>query len=91
VEVRQIEAPPGYATELTVGVRPTGEAELEGFAIAFGAAVGRCLALIYTTRAAGGGAEALVGHRLQMVVDGTIAGLASSTVDDRARRLRIER
>jgi hypothetical protein len=91
LETQRIDAPPGYDTQLWVGVEPIGSATLQGYVIAFGAAVGRCYAALFTTRASGPRAEAEIGRRLVLVADGVFSRVARSTIDDRARGLRESR
>jgi hypothetical protein len=85
LETRQLDAPDGYRTHLTVGVQQHAGDELEGFALAFGAAPGRCLALVYRTAASGRDAEQAVGNRLLVIADGALARMTARRVDDRAR------
>ena len=87
VDERVLGVPEGFDTAVRVVVRsaPAGEA-LEGYAVAFGANVRRCVALVYLTRETGTGAESRLGERLEMVVDGVFARVRSRSIDDRARQ-----
>jgi hypothetical protein len=87
VERRQLGAPRGYHTEVIIGARRRGS-EVEGYALAFGAAVGRCFAAAYTTHAEGQGTEQALGKRLALIVDRGLAELVVREVDDRARNQR---
>jgi hypothetical protein len=86
IEKRDIDAPAGYRTELSIGVRrrPPGS-ELEGFAVAVGHTVGECYAAIFTTRAGGKNAEATVGERLALATEGILPRVARRGVEDRVR------
>jgi hypothetical protein len=85
VEVRRLRAPSGYHGELIAGVRllAAGTA-LEGYALAFGAAVGRCYAATFTTRAQGERAEERVGATLAVIAGGLLERVEVSKVEDRA-------
>lgn len=86
METRQIDAPEGFHSELTVGVEPTGQpGHLRGFAMAFGATVGRCYALVYTTHAFGPRAEAAIGRRLALVADHIVPRARFRSIDQRVR------
>jgi len=79
---QRIDAPPGYVTELHVGVR-NAAGGVEGFAMAFGATVGRCFCALFTTRASGSEAEQVLGARLSLLADGTFPRIVERTIDDR--------
>jgi len=79
---RRIDAPRGYTTEVHVGVRSMG-GEVEGFAMAFGATVGRCFSALFTTRASGSEAERALGARLSLIVDAIFSRIVETTIDDR--------
>jgi hypothetical protein len=82
---RSLRAPTGYHGALVAGVRlPAGDGTLEGFALAFGATVGRCYAAVFETRASGAGAEQRIGRRLGVVVSGVLERIEARVVDDRA-------
>ncbi|MBK7578887.1 MAG: hypothetical protein IPI67_01660 [Myxococcales bacterium] len=86
VDRRELSAPLGYQTELTVGVRRQGGAgEIEGYALAVGHTIGQCYAAIYTTRAVGGNAEATVGERLALFGDAVLPRIERLGVEDRVR------
>ena len=84
VERRELGAPPGFRTELTVGVRPARAGQLEGYAVAFGATVGRCYGAIFSTMAGGEAKADVIGRRLAVVVDGVLARVESIAIDQRA-------
>lgn len=85
IDRRVLDFPPGFRTELTLGLgaesRP-GEV-VTGHVIAFGAAVGRCLGVHFTTRASGEGADAEIARRLALMADRAIPSLVLRSVDDR--------
>lgn len=84
VDRQVLDVPSGYRTDLVVAVQPR-KPGIEGVALAFGAAVGRCYALVYTTSAVGPGAESAVGRRLAIVVDGIVRRVRVLTIEDRIR------
>jgi hypothetical protein len=84
VERRMVAAPEGWSTELVVGVAPAPTAgELQGFALAFGVAVGRCYALLYTTTDRGRGAEITIARRLGVVADEVVPSVRVRSIDER--------
>jgi hypothetical protein len=86
LEARRLSAPPGWTTELTVGVERVGAGqELRGFALAYGATVGRCYAFVYTTFATGAGAQASIGRRLAIVADEIVPQVRMRSIDERVR------
>jgi hypothetical protein len=86
IERRMVAAPEGWSTELVVGVAPAPVAgELQGFALAFGTAVGRCYALLYTTLDAGRGAEITIARRLGVVADEVVPSVRVRSIDERVR------
>jgi hypothetical protein len=59
-----------FDTFVEVGVIPgKAGAPVQAFAIAFGGAVHRCFAYVFTTSASGTGAEQVVGERLAVMVE----------------------
>jgi hypothetical protein len=85
VEVRRLRAPSGYHGELIAGVRLLAAGtELEGYALAFGATVGRCYAAAFTTRARGERAEERVGATLAVIAGGLLERVEAAKVEDRA-------
>ena len=74
-------APPGpdatdFDTFVEVGVIPgKAGAPVGAFAIAFGGALHRCFAYVFTTAAAGPGAEQIVGERLAIMVERSLGGV----------------
>lgn len=84
IEQRTLDLSGGFRTELSVGISPRSrESEVIGQAVAFGAAVGRCLAVHFTTRASGAGAELEIARRLELVTGRTIPSLTLRGVEDR--------
>jgi hypothetical protein len=66
-------------------VRPAETGGQQLVAIAYGAAVGRCYAAVFRTRAAGGGADAELGQRLRMMVDGCLERVEVLAIDQLPR------
>jgi hypothetical protein len=85
LDERRVSSPDGYATRLLVGVQPGDGEHIEGFVLAFGATVHRCLALLFSTDATGPRATEEVGHRLRMVADDVFGRAEIRSVDDRVR------
>lgn len=84
MERRVITTPAGFSGELVVGVAPlSASSELQGFAVVFGSSVGRCYALVYTTTAAGRGADAALGRRLAIVADEIVPRVRLRGIDER--------
>lgn len=67
-----LERPRDYDVRLVADVRPADVAGVKLVAVAYGAAVGRCYAAVLETRAEGGGADAELGRRLRLFVDGSL-------------------
>jgi hypothetical protein len=87
VERRALRAPAGFHGNVVAGVGVPGpKGELDGYAQVFGAAVGRCYAAVFTTRASGVGAELRLGRTLGVVVGGIFERMQASGIDDRASR-----
>jgi hypothetical protein len=88
VERRPINAPPGFDSELQVGVtvQPDG---VHGYALVFGANVGRCYAAVFDTTTEGQGADAEVARRLRSMVDDVFEHVRLRGVDERAVRHRL--
>ena len=86
VERRPLAAPADHATEIVVGVGPAPQAGgLRGYALAFGATVHRCYALVYTTHARGTGAETAIARRLGLVADEIAPRVRLRSIDERVR------
>jgi hypothetical protein len=88
IEERPFTAPPGFDSELVVGVEPSVHG-VAGYAIVFGASVGYCYAAVFTTTASGAGAEQEVAARLGIAVDRVLSGVRTRSVDERAVRRRL--
>jgi hypothetical protein len=85
VERRAFSVPAEFDNELTVGVEPSAEG-LSGYAVVFGAGVGRCYAVIFTTSVRGKDAELEMAARLGLVVDRVLGAVRLRSVDERAPR-----
>jgi hypothetical protein len=85
VERRALEAPAEFDNELLVGVEPSALG-ISGYALVFGASVGRCYAAIFTTSVTGKDAELEVAVRLGLVVDRILSQVRVRNVDERAPR-----
>jgi hypothetical protein len=88
VDRRRFATPADFDSELVVGVEPTPQG-VSGYAIEFGASVGRCYAAVFTTHVRGAGAEQEIAARLGVVVDRILSGVRLRSVDERAVRHRI--
>ena len=85
VERRALSAPADFDNELIVGVEPSALG-ISGYALVFGASVGRCYAAIFTTRVGGKDAELEVAARLGLVADRILSHVRVRSVDERAPR-----
>ena len=85
VERRALPAPADFDNELLVGVEPNALG-ITGYALVFGASVGRCYAAIFTTSVIGKDAEVAVAARLGLVVDRILSQVRLRNVDERAPR-----
>lgn len=85
IERREVEQPPGFRSELVVGVTQAG-AEIRAFALMFGVSPHRCFALAFRTKAKGTGADAAIGRRLGLIVGGSVRKLELFDISDRAGR-----
>jgi hypothetical protein len=85
VDRRPFAKPADFDIELVVGVEPSAQG-ISGYAIAFGASVGRCYAAVFTTQVSGSGAEQEVATRLGVAVDRILSGVRVRSVDERAPR-----
>ncbi len=82
VDRRVLHVPDGFQTDLIVAVQ-AGKTGIEGFVLGFGAAIGRCYAVVYTTSAQGRDAQGAVGRRLAIAVDGVVARIGLLSIEDR--------
>jgi hypothetical protein len=80
---RTLEAPAEFRTQVTVGIIEVSPSEVEAHVLAFGAAVGRCLAVHFVTRTTGAGVAEEAARRLGLVVDRVLPSLTVATVEDR--------
>ena len=81
---RRVDVPRGFDTRLELGVVPApAGAPAGGFALAFGGSAKRCFAFVYTTRAAGAGAERLLAERLAAMTESleTVAQRSALTLE----------
>jgi hypothetical protein len=83
VERRALAAPQGFDTRLVVGVEPRAGGSVRGFALAIGAATGRCFVACFETESAGPHATDLVADRLAVVVSGVFETLRVPSADER--------
>jgi hypothetical protein len=87
-------APAGFSGRIDVVVtsNPSGASgAIDGAAIGFGAAVGRCYAVVFTTQDKGNGAEERLARRLERIVDEVLTTVRVLDVEDRGTGLRPER
>jgi hypothetical protein len=67
---KRVDVPRGFDTRVELGVVPAAAgAPVGGFAMAFGGSAKRCFAFVYTTSAAGPGAETLLADRLAAMTE----------------------
>ncbi len=85
VDMIDLGKPDGYDTQVIVGVREVPDG-IEGYSLAFGAKARRCLAVIFTTRARGPGAEMAIGQRLVLFSDRVLPSLEAYQIGDHAAR-----
>jgi hypothetical protein len=83
VEERPLEAPRDFSGTLVLGVEPAPHSALRGFALAVGAAVGRCYVLSYETTADGPDAASVVADRLRAAAERLVPSVRLYGVDDR--------
>jgi hypothetical protein len=88
LERRALPAPADFDSELVVGVEPSALG-ISGYALVFGASVGRCYAAVFTTSVSGKDAELEVAARLGIVVDRILSAVRVRSVDERAPRRRL--
>lgn len=85
VETRTLTVPAGFRVELTVAVETQQGGGVSGYVLAFGASVGRCVALYAATRTSGNGAEAEIGRRLNLLAKGAVPTLSAIDIEDRVQ------
>lgn len=85
VDRRALSDPADFDNELIVGVEPNAFG-ITGYALVFGASVGRCYAAVFTTRVSGKNAEVEVAIRLSLVADRILSHVRVRSVDERAPR-----
>jgi len=84
VERRKLMSPEGFDTRLVVGVEPRVGGSVHGFALAVGAATGRCYVACFETESVGPGAPGAVADRLAVVVSGVFETLRLPSAEERA-------
>jgi hypothetical protein len=84
-------APRGFRGNVSVVVSPDQSGAIVGAAIGFGASVGRCYAVVFTTQEKGDGAEDRLARRLERIVDDVLTTVRVLDVEDRGSGLRPER
>jgi hypothetical protein len=84
VERRTLAAPRGFDTRLVVGVEPRAGGTVRGFALAVGAATGRCYVACFETESVGPRAPDEVADRLAVVVSGVFETLRVPGAEERA-------
>jgi hypothetical protein len=85
VDRRALSVPTDFDNELIVGVEPSALG-IAGYALVFGASVGRCYAAVFTTSVSGKDAEVEVADRLGLVADRILSHVRVRNVDERAPR-----
>ena len=85
VDRRALSAPADFDSELVVGVESSALG-IAGYALVFGASVGRCYAAVFTTSVSGKEAAPEVAARLGLVVDRVLNLVRVRRVDERAPR-----
>jgi hypothetical protein len=88
IDERPFAEPSGFDSELVVGAEPSALG-VTGYAIVFGASVGRCYAAVFTTTTSGGNAEQEVAARLGIAVDRVLSSVRARSIDERAVRRRL--
>lgn len=83
VERRALAAPQGFDTRLVVGVEPRAGGTVRGYALAIGAATGRCYVACFETESAGPHAPDDVADRLAVAVSGVFETLRVPSADER--------
>jgi len=84
VERRALAAPEGFDTHVVVAVEPRAGGSVRGFALAIGAATGRCYVACFETESSGPRAADDVADRLAVVVSGVFETLRVPSADERA-------
>ncbi|HEX6764316.1 MAG TPA: hypothetical protein VF103_02535 [Polyangiaceae bacterium] len=85
IDSRPLDVPSEFHGSLVVGVDPTPQGSTHGYALAIGAAIGRCYALAFETTADGPDAAVVVAERLRVAADHIVPSLALRNVDERVR------
>lgn len=78
-----LRAPPDVVGDVIVSVVPAPGETIEGAAVGFGASVGRCYAVVFTTQERGSAAEARLARRLELIVDHVLPTVKILRVEDR--------
>jgi hypothetical protein len=85
IDERPLEAPDEFSGTLVVGVEPSATGATRGYALAVGAAVGRCFVLSFETTADGTDSAGVVGDRLRVAADRIVPRLGFRRVDERVQ------
>jgi hypothetical protein len=85
IDERPLEAPSEFSGSVVVGVEPSPTGATRGYALAVGAAVGRCFVLAFETSADGNDAAGVVGDRLRAAADRIAPSVQLHRVDERVR------
>ena len=85
IDERPLEAPAEFNGSLVIGVEPSPSGDTRGYALAVGAAVGRCFVLAFETSADGTDAAGVVGDRLRAAADRIVPSVSLHRVDERVR------
>lgn len=72
-----------FLIDVSVAVREISPNELEAHVLAFGANIGHCLALHFTTRTTGTGLAQEAARRLALIVDRVLPSITLTAVEDR--------
>jgi hypothetical protein len=87
IEARRLSLARDFELALDVAVEPDTSARIEhalrGHALAFGGDGRRCLSVVFTTRASGARADAVVAERLGLIVESTFARMRLRSIDER--------
>jgi hypothetical protein len=85
VDSLPLDAPKDFSGSLVIGVEPMPNGGAHGFALAVGAAVGRCFVLVFETTADGADAASTVAERLHAAAARIVPSVELSGVDERVQ------
>jgi len=86
IEQRRLALAKDFELELEANVEPAPAGGLAGHVLAFGGDGRRCLAVVFSTRAAGGRAEHVLAERLGTIIESVFARMRLRSIDDRVYR-----